>query len=481
MSVRLAIFARLLSRPAVLAAHAVSLITLSRLLTPTEFGLFALASIAHQIAVSAADLGVKSQLLKSTFLAPRQHGEALGLALASSSVVGALFAGAVFMLPGDLVPSALEITLYVLVASVFLGPLDLLFNIPLMQSMKFGLISVVNVIGAWIRCIVSIIAALLEAGPAALAIGVLAEQVVSFTLFALLRRKEQMPLPRLTGWRRLAGDGARLSLGQVVRYTCELVMMGAISGLLGAAALGVYNRAGKVVKLFDTVFLTSIEPVILPAFAKALEEGHAPALVHLKKVELLAALGWPAFAVIAILAEPLCLLLLGPGWDAAVVIVQLMALAGVAIPFSRMSQTLFIAMDEVSLGTRLDMVHHVTSAVLASAGALISLEMACIGLLAAQIINAVRQSRAFKRTTGYDTGTLWLALRRAAFLTLCAALPTALVQHMMTPRHEFWVFLAAAMAGGACFAAAVFLTRHILADEAKRAFKRLIGQGWRRA
>ncbi|WP_282129502.1 oligosaccharide flippase family protein [Roseobacter litoralis] len=474
MSLRRAIRDRILSRPAVLAAHAVTLLVLSRLLTPAEFGLFALAAVAHQMAVSLADLGIKTQLLNSPSLDPHRHGEAFGLALASACLVGAGFLGIVLLLPDALVPPSLNLTLWIFAASVLLGPLELLFNIPLMQSMRFGLISVVNVFGAWIRCGVSIVAALYGAGPAALAAGLLAEQIVSFIMFAIARRKETVPVPRMTGWRSLIEDGARLSGNQVIRHLSELGIMGAISGFLGVATLGIYNRADQVVKLFDKIFLNSMSPVIHPAFVQAIKNKHHPATIYLKKVELLTALIWPAFAMIAILADPLCRVVLGPGWDAAPVIVQLLALIGIARPFTQMNQALFIALGELRLSTRLDVQHHITRVALASGGALISLEAVCVALAISYVIDAMRQTRAFARSTGYEKRQLLSVVLNAMLLTGCTAGPAAMALYFVATGNAVVQLLVAATAGAAGFILCVCVMRNVLFDEAQKALKRIL-------
>ncbi|WP_187428577.1 hypothetical protein ROLI_043030 [Roseobacter fucihabitans] len=471
MSLRRAIRDRLLSRPAVLAAHAIALVVLSRLLSPADFGLFALAAISHQIAVSLADLGIKSQLLKDPTLEPRRHGEAFGLALASAMVVGGGFLFILLVLPEQIVPPSLDVTLWILAASVFLGPLELLFNIPLMQSMRFGLISTVNVFGAWTRCGVSILAAIYGAGPAALAAGLLAEQIVSFALFACARQRQAIPAPRITGWQTLIVDGTRLSGNQVIRHLCDLGILGAISSFLGVATLGVYNRADQVVKLFDKVFLNSMSPVIMPAFVQAIQNGHQPAAIYLKKVELLSALTWPAFAAIAILADPLCRVVLGPGWDAAPIIVQLLALIGIADAFTKMNQALFIALGELRLGTRLDVLHHITRVILATVGAFISIEALCIALVLAQIINVVRQTCAFGRTTGYNHKQFRNVLLSSALLAICTAGPAALALHLYTSEHAALQLLVASAAGIAGFVIAVIALRHMLFYEAQKALK----------
>lgn len=473
MSLRRAIRDRMLSRPAVLAAHAVMLVVLSRLLSETEFGLFALAAIGHQVAVAMADLGIKTQLLNSSTLDPRRHGEALGLAMTSAALVGSAFLALVWVLPEELAPASLDLALWIFAAAVFLAPLELLFNIPLMQSMRFGLISVVNVFGAWTRCGVAILAALYGAGPAALAAGVLAEQIVSFALFAWAGRRDPFPRPRLTGWPLLIADGLRLSLNQVIRHLCELGILGAISGALGVATLGVYNRADQVVKLFDKVFLNSLSPVIQPAFVQAVEARHAPAVIFLRKVELLSAVTWPAFALIALLADPLCRVVLGPGWDSAPVLVQLLALIGLSKPLTQMNQALFIALGELRRGTRLDVIHHLTRLVLAAGGALVSIEAVCLALALAHVIDVLLQTRAFARTTGFAPGPFARVLGRSLLLTLASVVPAALVLQALET-GPLVTLLAAGTAGLLGFAAAMILLRHVIYEELRGALTRLL-------
>ncbi|MDW3224776.1 MAG: oligosaccharide flippase family protein [Paracoccaceae bacterium] len=473
MSLRRAIRDRLLSRPAVMAAHAVALVVLSRLLSPTDFGLFALAAVVHQIVVAIADLGIKSQLLKTTTLDPRHHGEAFGLALLSAFIVGVAFLGVIHLLPDEVVSPRLDPALWILAAMIFLGPLELLFNIPLMQSMRFGLVSVINVAGAWVRCVVSIVAAVYGAGPAALAAGFLAEQIVSFALFACARRGDAMPTPRITGWYGLIADGLHLSSAQVVRRLGDLGMMGAISAVLGVATLGIYNRADQIIKLFDKVFIDSISPVVLPAFVQAIEHGHRPAAIYLKKVELLSALIWPAFAMLALLAEPLCRVVLGPGWPAAPAIVQFLAVIGIVKPFTKMNQALFIALGELRLGTRLDILHHVTRATFASAGALISLEAACVGLILAQITSGVWQTLAFGRLTGVSKKQLSSVALSSGLLMAFAVGSAAATLYFVPNDKDLLQLFVAGMAGAAGFAIAAVIMRHALYFEARKALKSL--------
>ena len=226
-------------------------------------------------------------------------------------------------------------------------------------------------------------------------------------------------------------------------------------------------------KLFDKIFLNSLSPVIHPAFVQAIKDKHHPATIYLKKVELLTALIWPAFATIAILADPLCRVVLGPGWDAAPVIVQLLALIGIARPFTQMNQALFIALGELRLSTRLDVQHHITRVALASVAALISLEAVCIALAVSYVIDAIRQTRAFARSTGYDKHQLSKLALNAFLLTACTAGPAGVTLYLFANDSAVLQLTAAAAVGAVGFVLAVCVMRNVLFFEAQKALSRI--------
>src|SRR3546814_3774220 len=67
-------------------------------------------------------------------------------------------------------------------------------------------------------------------------------------------------------------------------------------------------------------------PVLLPAFAAKLRQGHALKDSYLRGVAYLTAVGWPFSVVLALLAHPILRVLFGPQWDAAVPLVQILCL-----------------------------------------------------------------------------------------------------------------------------------------------------------
>src|SRR3546814_12539477 len=97
-------------------------------------------------------------------------------------------------------------------------------------------------------------------------------------------------------------------------------------------------------------------PVLLPAFAAKLRQGHALKDSYLRGVAYLTAVGWPFSVVLALLAHPILRVLFGPQWDAAVPLVQILCLAGAITPFVHLGRPLFIALGRIDLGLRIQLV-----------------------------------------------------------------------------------------------------------------------------
>jgi O-antigen/teichoic acid export membrane protein len=94
-------------------------------------------------------------------------------------------------------------------------------------------------------------------------------------------------------------------------------------------AAGLYNRALLVCQLPDRVVLGGAIPVILPALAAEVRAGSDLGASYVRAVSFITAVQWPALVVLAILAHPVVLVLLGGQWLSVVPLVQVVALASV--------------------------------------------------------------------------------------------------------------------------------------------------------
>jgi PST family polysaccharide transporter len=112
-------------------------------------------------------------------------------------------------------------------------------------------------------------------------------------------------------------------LAAVVHHA-DLVVVGR---MLGPTALGLYHVASKVPEMTITMVMWAVSRVLFPALARARTEGREAAQTYLSALRYSSLLTVPAAAALALLAEPLVLVLFGPRWTAAAPVLRALAIA----------------------------------------------------------------------------------------------------------------------------------------------------------
>ncbi len=428
MVVRTALIRMLVSRAVALVIMTAGFAVLGRLVAPAAFGHFALALAIFTLAESVVQFGLRQYLIRSETEVSRatvENAAGLSLALAAGAATLGLAAAATSL--GGLLPHPVAAALVPLSLALLVGPFVLGTEALLHRSLRFGLVSVAEVARVAIDAAVSIALALAGFGAVAMASGVLASRIGVAVLLLACGGRENRARPRIGAWRGFAGFGGRLTAIQILPVATDLAMVSILSAVQGAAALGLFNRARTIHRILDRALFEGIGPVILPAMSDALRQGISPRRLYLLQVEYLAAICWPGFALIALLAGPLVAVLLGPQWDAAVPAVQVLALMGLTLPFTKMSQRFFVAMDETGAFLRLQFLEDAVRLPLAALGALVSLPAFAAAFVVANAVKAAAIARHVGRRHGGVGPDLLRPARTAAAMTLATLAGPALV------------------------------------------------------
>ena len=456
-----------LSRWAALAIGIGSLLVLSRLLTPREFGLFAGLLAASALAEVLCDFGVAARIARADTLTRAERSGGEGLALALSIVGGALFA--LFALAaGTLVGPEGQRVLLLLAPSIALmgvvGPCEAALG----RTLRFGLIARLGVVRAAAEAGVAVALAALGAGAPALAAGLLAARALQAAVLIVARARADDPYaPRLAGLAPFARFGrAYVPLEGLLRGG-EAAVQGVIAAMLGGAALGLFDRARRVVGLLDETLLRGLTPLVLPGLSRALQAGEPVGRVILVKSEILIGLLWPAFALVTLLAEPLVLTVLGSQWEAAVPAVRALAVAGIALPVGKMATELFVALDAIPAYIRIRAVHQAARVALVAAGAAHSLTLACAGAAASTFLRAGMIELWLHRHTAHRFAALTRPARDGALLAVATISgPAALLALAPGAAVPLQALLGLALGGVGWLVAALALD-HRLAREGR--------------
>lgn len=417
MQVRAALLYMVISRAVSMLVLAGSFIVLGRLLDPAAFGHFAVAMAIFGLADSTVQFGLRQYVVSRRDTVPR---ETVAAAAGLSLVIALGLAGAglaVGLGPvGRWLPEPVAACLVPLSLVLLLRPFVLGTESLLQRDIRFELISMGDVVRAVTDLLVTISLVLLGFSAPALAWGFFASHLVLSGLLLVMGGADTRVWPRLGSWSAFFVWGRRMTAIELLPKSVEAAMIGLLSVFQGAATVGLFNRARMIQEMLDRTLFEAISPVILPAISSALRTGVTPSALYRTKLDYLTAICWPGFALIGLLAEPLVRVLLGQQWMEAVPAVRILALIGLSLPATKMSQKLFVAMDRSDRYLRLQFLQDGVRLPLAAIGAMISLEAFAFAYVLGSWFKAVGITIELKRMGVH--GAHGIPVLRAVVLTI---------------------------------------------------------------
>lgn len=298
-------------------------VVLARLLTPDQFGVYAVAFTVQAVLVTLADLGLSADLIRQPD--PDRHAPTVGtLGLVSGVLLTATMAASSHALASLLgspaaapVIAALSLTL----ALAGAGVVPYAYLQRRFQQKALFAIALVDVI---ISTTVTIgLVTLADWGPMALAAGRVAAQTVTLVLLFVLSRTR----PRYAVQRDLVGPvlryGAPIAAANMLSWALLNLDNVVIVRVAGTTALGLYVLAFNISNWPMSVIGQVVRSIALPAFSRSTGQ---------RSLERAVALTWglalPAGAALAALATPLVVVVYGARWHDAVPALVALALFG---------------------------------------------------------------------------------------------------------------------------------------------------------
>lgn len=318
---------------------------LSRMLNAEDFGLYALAGLAMRFVTYFAQMGIGPAIIQRSELGDNARKTALFAAavigtVAWAAVTAAALPAATFFHDDRLINLLPAIGFTLFLAGLSSVPLALL-----RRDLDFRRLAVIEVAGLSLGYgVVSALCASQGLGVWSLVAGAIAQETIHMCGGLLLTKGKGI-------WR---GNINRADLRDLWRYgskhsvvsfmdflssNVETLFMGRV---LGAAHLGIFNRAWAVTSLPVEQVMSAVGRVVFPAFARARTQPG-----HLGAGFILALQGNLLFAMpigfgMAAAAKDLVEVVLGPNWKAAA---EIAAITAFVIPWLYVSTVSGILMD----------------------------------------------------------------------------------------------------------------------------------------
>lgn len=320
-----------------------SVIVLSRLLSPGDFGIVAMAAPVVALLSLFQDFGLPQATIQRPKITAAEVNF-LFWANMGISVVVALFVlglaplAAAFYDEPRVAPLIIAMGLLLLVQG-----LGAQHSALLSRLMHFRVLAAMEVIGAVAGLLVSVVWAVVDPSPWAIFGGSLAT-VLFPTIMAWCLLGWYPSRPRRTaGARSLVNFGAGMTGFNISNFVARNADNILIGRYLGDIQLGLYDRAYKLLLMPLRQVMNPLSRVLIPALSRmsAEPERFRSAFLTVHSLTLLAVL--PGVAAMIVVARELVPFLLGPEWAESAVVFTALGFAGMLQPVNNPAGWLFVS------------------------------------------------------------------------------------------------------------------------------------------
>ncbi|WP_265519651.1 lipopolysaccharide biosynthesis protein [Nitratireductor luteus] len=307
---------------------AVFLIT-SRVLSPEDFGVVALAVTISMLAVALGPVGFGEALVQRASLRADHLDTVFWLCISFAALVAALmYAGSqeIARLFGS---SMLGILIPIFALKTVLELASVVPNALIVRSMRFHLVALRTLIATLISAAIAIAVVLAGYGLWALVFAQLAASFVKAVTTFWTSGWRPSGLPRLQALRELARYGFFACGNEIVQFLGSRADQALIGLVLGVRPVGLYNFSRRIFSMVNDVVSGALGTVSHPMFS---EVQHQPDKVRhgfLVSTFLSSVVSFPIFAGIALVADRAIPLLFGDQWIEALQPLRLLCALGI--------------------------------------------------------------------------------------------------------------------------------------------------------
>jgi O-antigen/teichoic acid export membrane protein len=454
-----------------------SIAAVSRLLTPTEIGVSVIGTGIVLIA-----LGLR-EFATSDFLIQRQKitREDIRASFTVVFLLTILITIAMFIVApwfGNFYgEEKLARFLRISVVAGLVEAISLPIRGLLRRDMAFGTLALINTASAAVTAGTTILLALAGFSYMSVAWATVAAAATTTVLSFYCRPDLSILRPAFKSWGNVLTFGGYNGASFMINQTYGALPQLVLGHLLPHAAVGLYNRAQMVSDIPDRIVLTSVLSVAFPALAVEVRNGRGLKEPYLQALRHITVLYWPALALLALLAHPVVSLVLGDQWLAAVPLLQLMAVAGVAWFPVVLTSPVLLAVGANRDRVMADLVGRSVSAAVLCGAAWFGIMAMAASKLVTLPFQMVLSFCYVRRHVPFRWSEIGSALWKSAVVTVASAAGPASIVALSDTGFElsFGATVAAVMLAVTGWLAGISMTKHPVLLEVRRAAGTMVG------
>jgi O-antigen/teichoic acid export membrane protein len=324
---------------------------LARYLSSEDFGLMALVMVVIGFSKIFSDFGISNAIIHHQENSIEQLSTLYWL-----NILIGIFLFLIISLASPFIssfygePKLIEL-LIIFSFSFIIESFGTQFRVLLQKELNFNLIAKIEIISALISLIVAILLAMNNFGVYTLVFASLTSTLISSILFILHGKKISKPklIFSFINIKSYLNFGLYQTGQSTLNYFNSQFDILLIGKLLGTEALGVYSIVKQLAMRPAQVINPILTRVTFPILAKL--QNDLPALkdVYLKTMYYISLINFPIYLMIAILSEPIVLILFGDSWKEAIPLLRILAIYFMFRSIGNPMGSLVMATGKVSL------------------------------------------------------------------------------------------------------------------------------------
>jgi len=361
-------------------------VVLARLLEPSQFGLLGMLTIFLAISNSFINSGFGSALIQKQYPSNDDYSTVFLFNLLMSS----LFYVVLFFAASHIArfyeqPSLVAIT-KVLGISLIVDSLGLIHLTRLQKVLEFKTLTKISIMSSIISGTIAIIFATLGFGVWSLVVYSLATSFVrTILLWVFDSWKPSLSFSK-NSFTELFGFGSKLLISGLIHTIFDNIYNVIIGKFYSPVSLAFYSRAKKMQSLASSNFISTIQTVTFPVFAEIQNNQLRLELGYKKLLNLVSFLIYPLMILIAVIAKPLILVLLGEKWIQTAPYLQVLAFIGIMYPVSAINLNILKVKGRSDLFLKLEILKGVLRVLTIFITARISINAILIGQVVISVI-----------------------------------------------------------------------------------------------
>jgi O-antigen/teichoic acid export membrane protein len=292
-------------------------LVMARLLTPAEFGIYAIAVTLTELLVLFRQFGIGRYIVQTKELDEAHLRSALGVMIAlcwSFALIIFFGAGAASRLYGH---PELKLVMQIMAIAFVLVPFSQPGTALMERHLQFRGLMFINVFINLVNGVASIGFAYYGFKAASLAIASVSMQVAMLLCVLYVRPAGQVFIPAFAKWREVLGFGGYVISCNLIAYIGTSAPTAVLAKIVDIASVGFFSRALSLIMMLRQLLQAAIGRAMYAQLAKLENEGASLQWTYSRILGFGTALIWSASAVLYCTASPVITFLYGGQWSSA--------------------------------------------------------------------------------------------------------------------------------------------------------------------